>query len=458
MVDYHKDESDNIVPQHSEIYYINPDIDLVLDPTVTEFVADEITGGGLPDPNDPNAASWNPGGNTFGGDHPRGAFDRDNEGTLMTLRLDWDLPWATLTSLTSYNDYERDEANAWDGTAARNWDSYNNTQVEVWSQELRLTSSTDGPLTWIAGLYAASDEIEEISTGSGEISSASMYMTPDTLGEDINGDGVIDIKDVQAIGLAFDLFSTRYDQDTDTLAGFAHLEYAINEAFSVNLGARYTDDTREIIDSCTYDVDGTLAGFFTVAVFEGAVEYQQGDCVTLNPATFESVPYNEKIESENWSGKIGLDWRPVDDTLVYAHVSSGYKMGGFGAPAAASWDSLASYDEEEVIAYELGVKSTLANGALQLNAAIYQYDYDDKQVSAFIIDPVFGSLMKTSNPTCSASRWRLIQTPSTCRGRASRTPRSTSTTSWCTRSSISGPTTTPSSAATGLIATSSTRW
>jgi len=34
-------------------------------------------------------------------------------------------------------------------------------------------------------------------------------------------------------------------------------------------------------------------------------------------------------------------------------------MGGFGAPAAATWDSLASYDQEEVVSYELRIKSTM---------------------------------------------------------------------------------------------------
>ena len=396
-LDYYKDEGDNVVPQHDAIYFINPDIDLVIDPGVTSYIADEIRAGGLPDTSDPNAASWNPDGNTFGGDHPRGTFDRNNQGLLATLRFDWDLEHFTVTSITSINDYERDEANAWDGVATANWDSYNNSEIDVWSQELRLTSSGAGPFSWIAGIYAAGDEVNEISTGSGVISSPQLYITPEGLGVDVNGDGVVDLLDVQAVGLNFDTFSTRYKQKTETIGVFAHTEYAISDSLSLNVGARYTDDTREIIDSCTYDVDGLLANFFSSVVFEGTRLYEQGDCVTLNPETFESEPYNEKFSSDNLSGKIGLDWRPVEDVLVYGNVSTGYKMGGFGAPAAASWDSLASYDQEEVVSYELGVKSTLASGALQLNAAAFRYDYDDKQVSAFVIDPVFGSLTKIIN-------------------------------------------------------------
>ncbi|MEH6571260.1 MAG: TonB-dependent receptor, partial [Halioglobus sp.] len=387
--DYHKDESDNIVPQFDRFYFINPDADLG-DPGITDFIVDQTTLAGLPDQGDPNSASWNAGGNDFGGQNPGGDFGRDNEGTLLNLRVDWDLEYMTLTSLTSYNDYSRTEANGWDGVATRNWDSFNDTGIEVWSQELRLTSTTDGPLSWITGLYFAKDEVDEVSTGSGQMATSQLYVTPEGLGVD-------DIDDVAAAGLNFDLFSTQYEQESTTAAIFGHAEYEISEAFSVKLGARYTDDERKIINSCTYDVDGTLANFFNVAVFEGFGEYQQGDCVTLNPDTFESVPYNETISSTNATGQLGLDWRPNDNHLIYGIVSTGYKSGGFGAPAAASWTSLASYDEEEVLSYELGIKSTLADGAVQLNAAIYHYDYDDKQVSSFIIDPVFGALTKIIN-------------------------------------------------------------
>ena len=394
--DFHQDESDNVVPQFDRFKFINPDADLG-DPGITAFVAGEATAAGLPDSSDPNAASWNPGGNTFGGQNPDGDFDRDNDGLLLTLRADWELESMTITSLTGFNDYSRNEANNWDGVAIRNWDQFNDTQIETFSQELRLTSTGSGPLTWIAGLYYAQDEVSEVSTGSGQLATSQVYVTPEVLGVDVNGDGIIDINDVTAVGFNFDLFSTQYDQDTRTAAVFGHMEYEFSPNWSAKLGLRYTDDEREMIDSCTYDVDGTLANFFTAAVFEGAVQYQQGDCVTLNPNTFESVPYNETLSTDNVTGQIGIDWRPVDDTLVYGLVSKGYKTGGFGAPAAASWTSLESYGEEEVLAYELGVKSTLFDGALQLNAAVYHYDYEDKQVSSFIIDPVFGALTKIIN-------------------------------------------------------------
>jgi iron complex outermembrane receptor protein len=48
--------------------------------------------------------------------------------------------------------------------------------------------------------------------------------------------------------------------------------------------------------------------------------------------------------------------------------------------------------QESVLAYEVGVKSTLADGRLQLNGALFYYDYTDKQFLSKVIDPVFGLL------------------------------------------------------------------
>jgi iron complex outermembrane receptor protein len=42
---------------------------------------------------------------------------------------------------------------------------------------------------------------------------------------------------------------------------------------------------------------------------------------------------------------------------------------------------LAPYSPEKLFAYELGLKSTLANGQLQLNAAAYYYDWRNMQVT-----------------------------------------------------------------------------
>lgn len=393
MTEYHQDKGDHQIPKYQSNFHAYND------GYASAYVDSLIENSKLPDPSDADSVAWDPKGNTFAGANPDGKFNKDNSGLLTSARLDWNIDGLQFTSLTSYNSYQRDEANAWDGVAITNWDSHNVTDLKVWSQELRLSSFENEDFTWITGLYFAGDTLDEISTGSAEHASPNIFIVPDDLvsvgypTNDMNGDGVVDVKDSQFVGWATNLFSNKYTQKTLTKGAFFHTETTLTDELSLTLAARYSSDESKVIDSCTYDIDGTIA-----AAFEnfGLGTFVQGQCMTLNPDTFASEAYNKTITSTNVSGKIGLSWQASDDTLIFTNVSTGYKSGGFGALAASTWDSLREYKPEEVTTLELGIKTSLTDD-IQVNAAVYNYDYKDKQVSAFIADPVFGSLGKIVN-------------------------------------------------------------
>ena len=74
--------------------------------------------------------------------------------------LDWDLGSTTLTSITAYNQFDRVEANDWDGGFYNDSSNINTTDLWVFSQELRL-SGGDDDFNWIAGVYYSEDELEE---------------------------------------------------------------------------------------------------------------------------------------------------------------------------------------------------------------------------------------------------------------------------------------------------------
>ena len=122
-----------------------------------------------------------------------------------------------------------------------------------------------------------------------------------------------------------------------------------------------------------------------------------------------------------WTGRIGLDWKPelgfTDDTMLYGFYSRGYKGGGANPPspgfateeefiANALADGMPAnvfnvyknfgmfppltltaveygptFEPEFVDAFEIGAKNTLLNGKLTLNASAFYYDYKDYQVS-----------------------------------------------------------------------------
>jgi iron complex outermembrane recepter protein len=65
--------------------------------------------------------------------------------------------------------------------------------------------------------------------------------------------------------------------------------------------------------------------------------------------------------------------------MIYARVTQGFKSGGFFGGFAFSEDELSPYAEESVLSYEVGFKSSWQENSLQLNGALYFYDYQDVQ-------------------------------------------------------------------------------
>lgn len=72
---------------------------------------------------------------------------RDNELLGFSAKLEWNLGNMTLTSITGYDEFEREEANDWDGGFYNDSSNINTTDLEVFSQELRLSGETDN-LLW----------------------------------------------------------------------------------------------------------------------------------------------------------------------------------------------------------------------------------------------------------------------------------------------------------------------
>jgi iron complex outermembrane receptor protein len=295
----------------------------------------------------------------------------------VTATLSWDFGSVGLTSITAYDNFERDGARFDTGGVPIEDASITNTSdIEVFSQELRLESNGDSDLYWTAGLYYSDDTIEE------------SYL--------------MEFRD--SFGLTGD---ANYKQESDSFAVFGHAEYALTEQFRLTGGLRYTDETRSW-SGCTYDTgDGLMAGFYNFFVFPvfygptfGIDASDQpmvplGGCTSFNDVegtdNFQEYSvFSNTTETQETMGKISLDYTPSDDILIYGTVSSGFKSGGYNGALTLSHTQLQPYDKEELLSYELGLKSTLLDGAMQLNAAVFLYDYEDKQELTTFIAAVGG--------------------------------------------------------------------
>ena len=90
-----------------------------------------------------------------------------------------------------------------------------------------------------------------------------------------------------------------------------------------------------------------------------------------------------EIEWTATTGRIGLDYQLNENTMLYGFFTKGYKPGGFNPPISPEFqdDTSFTFDEEKVDAFEVGFKTTLFDGQLQLNGAAFSYDYEGLQVA-----------------------------------------------------------------------------
>ena len=112
-------------------------------------------------------------------------------------------------------------------------------------------------------------------------------------------------------------------------------------------------------------------------------------CPFLGP---EAPLFNDKRDDNDFSWRIGAEWEPSPDLLVYANLTRGYRAGGFSLPFAGA---ATEFEPEEIFAKEIGVKGDLLQGEVQYRAAVYQYDFDDVQVN--VDDPVSPLVPVTRN-------------------------------------------------------------
>lgn len=167
--------------------------------------------------------------------------------------------------------------------------------------------------------------------------------------------------------------------------------------FSITGGLRYTKEDKDI--TYLYRASTNALGFFGPAF--GVPPFQ----TYVNNEDWESQPevagiYGRSFDKSfsNTSGKISLAYQFSDNTLGYLTYSTGYRSGGYNGEAFNSVEDTADqFDEESIKSFEAGIKMDLLDNRLRINAAYYDYTYDDLQVSTLLAKPDGSVTSKTSN-------------------------------------------------------------
>lgn len=241
----------------------------------------------------------------------------DLEALGVTLNANWDLGPVKLTSITGYRKTDTEVLSDFDGTPTPFMTVHRDETHDQFSQELRLASNTDGPLTYVVGAYYMTQEYD-IATGQ----FGTVFGSP-TAG------------------------STIYTQQkADSWAVFGQADYEVLPGLTVTAGGRYSKEEKT---------------FTTQPLFYP------------NAETFEA-------SFDDFSPKVGVSYKWSDTLMTYAQYSRGFRAGGFNG-RAGSFLAVGPYDSETVDSYEVGVKSDLFDRRLRLNAAVFTSDYQDMQQS-----------------------------------------------------------------------------
>ncbi len=266
-----------------------------------------------------------------------GSFDNSYEGGGASLRVEYELtPDIDIRSISAYRGFEAFSEADQDGQSI-DWGFVRYTdEQEQLSQEFNLLgTSLNDRLEWIVGLY---------------------YFTENA---DAN----------QFIDLAAPIirFTSLYSTDTTSYAAFGEATLKVTEKFSFSLGGRYTRDEKEFFAStfCRPEIDIDFSGACQTPI--DGIDYYLPP--TRTDDSWDSV-----------DPRLGLQFKPTEDLLLYATYSTGFKSGGFNARANAS-NFVLAVDPETVDSYEIGFKGSFDEGRLQISATAFRYDYEDLQVT-----------------------------------------------------------------------------
>jgi len=310
------------------------------------------------------------------------------------LLIDYDLGFATLSSLTGYKDHDYGYVEDYDGLPTRTFNYGQEQSGEYIEQEFRLTSNNDGPLGWYAGASYYNEDIDTEFLGQQEEDVYCLGYWYNTCSDLFDYYNYLDAYngDTYYCDYYLDYYFSSCDwspsadgniNDRNRIKGkyegysaYLDLKYGISDSFDIGAGLRYSYDEKEFSQQVL--PDSSLLAYKAQTGFttpEGALK--------------------DKQDWDEVTWRLVANWRPDDDTLIFGSVATGYKPGGFGSfniegPGADGCpfglcvgvpgsEKPGDFGPETVTSYEIGYKSTLFDGRTQVATTAFYYQYEDLQ-------------------------------------------------------------------------------
>lgn len=321
----------------------------------------------------------------------------NNEINGVTLNVDYEWGDHTFTFITGYMEYEYSETCDCDFTGAELFLLDSAEEYSQFSQEFRWVSPVGETWEFIGGGFYQTTELtffDQLYIDSEWTTIPDLLDAVDLQESATPGNGRGEGLPGDAGSFTSNLSTPRdFTSDTELFSVFLQGTAQIAETLRLTVGGRYSYETK----------DGSRRLEF--ADFDTGNIRPVGEVDTVVITSFKAERHNlsgERTES-NFAPSINLQWDATDEMMVYATLSRGYKSGGFDARSNASPSTdpvrplqnalrtdgrnvvVGSFEFEEEVAdsFELGFKSSLFDGRMELNTAFFFTKYSDLQVSVF---------------------------------------------------------------------------
>lgn len=326
---------------------------------------------------------------------------KEDRSQNFVLNLDYQLGDFTLTSITGYSAYKSEDGQDVDFLPVTWLSNVQEEDFDQISQEIRLTSPGGETFDYIVGAYYQQNELDLLfDTG----------FSGSTVFEALEG---VALPDISGLGLDYGdvMRAQNYNLETESWSVFGEVTWNMAEDLRASLGLRYSEETKEVDRFSRWaDIDDRdsevviPAGLPTTNAEATAATLVGGFGVLATGA------YKEERKEDNITPTLKVQWDINNDMMAYASAGIAYKSGGFNSAAEAAFEEM-EYDEEKATGFEMGLKTTLLDGAANFNVAAFYTKFEDLQISSFT-----GTAFLVSNAGSSISqgiemdgKWRLTE-------------------------------------------------
>ena len=191
--------------------------------------------------------------------------------------------------------------------------------------------------------------------------------------------------------------------EKESIGVYFNGEYMLNDTWTIFGGVRHDNDEKGINQAANGVAFGRSGVDFSLcnhtATCEDAIAFVQ---ITVRDS--EIIPGKAKETWSDTTWNVGAQYRPNDDVMIYARLSTGYRPGG----SKGSWGITEPpffFEAEQVTNYEIGAKGLYFDRSLQLSTTVFYQDFDKywvvagrfKTADEIAADPDSGPTTRSTN-------------------------------------------------------------